>query len=370
MRIYYTDDDTHAVKMPEQLDPAPLDPPREDAPVDDDAADDEEAIDENETDHVASVAEVIEKVTSAKSVKSSSKSAVSMADTKDGQLDNVDDFDEDGEEAAKPARIGLDGKDGIGGVWHIDFLAAPEAPKKQGGWTIKRQYSDVLAKVPLKADHQPNKTVELVLPKPKNAPENAQLSLGVWNKLERKWECGAINISEEKDGSVYFTSDVIGDFKFFIDRHQNDEKPLVETWLMRPNGDDVELFLILQNYKLLFTIHQNGTVSLEEQHEPKMLKEAKKGLILEALLLSLEDESLFIFPTDHSMQYLDFIAKNDYVIQRAVQNMCACAQQCELKMSPFNGALDDERVALLAKDCTILADDEKFYIIEVYFKNI
>jgi len=64
------------------------------------------------------------------------------------------------------------------------------------------------------------------------------------------------------------------------------------------------------------------------------------------------------------MQYLDFIAKNEYVIQRAVQNMCACARQCELKMSPFNGALDDERVALLAKDCTILADDEKFYIIE------
>ena len=228
--------------------------------------------------------------------------------------------------------------------------------------------------MPLKADHQPNKTVELVLPKPVNAPANVPLSLGVWNKHERRWECGAINISEEKDGSVYFTSDVIGDFKFFIDRHQNEgDKPLVETWLMRPNGADVELFLILQNYKLLFTIHPNGTVSLTEQHEPKMLKEEKNGLLLEELLLALEDESLFVFPTDASLQYLDFIDKNDYVIGRAIQNMCACAHRLELKMSPFNGALDNERIALLANnnsnngdiESTILCDDEKFYIIEV-----
>merc|ERR1711892_31561 len=377
VRIYYTDDDTHAVTMPEQLDPTPLEPPREEVQIDDDdnEATDENGAQDNDIDQIAS-GEVLEKVASAKSVKSQATKtnvepvAASLADTKNGQLDNVDDFDE---ENHKPERIGLDGKDGIGGVWHIDFLAAPEAPKKQGGWTIKRQYSDELAKVPLKADHQPNKTVELVLPKPVNAPANVPLSLGVWNKHERRWECGAINISEEKDGSVYFTSDVIGDFKFFIDRHQNDgDKPLVETWLMRPNGADVELFLILQNYKLLFTIHPNGTVSLTEQHEPKMLKEEKNELLLEELLLALEDESLFVFPTDASLQYLDFIDKNDYVIGRAIQNMCACAHQLELKMSPFNGALDNERLALLANnnsntgdiESTILCDDEKFYIIE------
>merc|ERR1711892_1083264 len=123
VRIYYTDDDTHAVTMPEQLDPAPLEPPREEVQVDDDV---NEATEENgahntDIDLIAS-GEVLEKV------------AASLADTKNGQLDNVDDFDE---ENHKPERIGLDGKDGIGGVWHIDFLAAPEAPKKQGGWTIK-----------------------------------------------------------------------------------------------------------------------------------------------------------------------------------------------------------------------------------------
>ena len=71
--------------------------------------------------------------------------------------------------------------------------------------------------------------------------------------------------SEEKDGSIYFTSDKVGDFRFFVDRHQNEDKPLVDTWLVRPNEDDVEMFLILQNYKLLFTIHPDGTVSLSEQ---------------------------------------------------------------------------------------------------------
>merc|ERR1711892_402754 len=315
VRIYYTDDDTHAVTMPEQLDPTPLEPPREEVQIDDDdnEATDENGAQDNDIDQIAS-GEVLEKVASAKSVKSQATKtnvepvAASLADTKNGQLDNVDDFDE---ENHKPERVGLDGKDGIGGVWHIDFLAAPEAPKKQGGWTIKRQYSDELSKVPLKADHQPNKTVELVLPKPVNAPANVPLSLGVWNKQDRRWECGAINISEEKDGSVYFISDVIGDFKFFI----------------------------VQNYKLLFTIHPNGTVSLTEQHEPKMLKEEKNGLLLDELLLALEDESLFVFPTDASLQYLDFIDKNDYVIGRAIQNMCACAHRLELKMSPFNGAL-------------------------------
>ena len=71
--------------------------------------------------------------------------------------------------------------------------------------------------------------------------------------------------SEEKDGSIYFTSDKVGDFRFFVDRHQNEDKPLVDTWLIRPNEDDVEMFLILQNYKLLFNIHPDGTVSLSEQ---------------------------------------------------------------------------------------------------------
>ena len=71
--------------------------------------------------------------------------------------------------------------------------------------------------------------------------------------------------SEEKDGSIYFTSDKVGDFRFFVDRHQNEDKPLVDTWLIRPNEDDVEMFLILQNYKLLLNIHPDGTVSLSEQ---------------------------------------------------------------------------------------------------------
>lgn len=356
VRIYYTDDDTHQTTMPEQLDPLPLDPPAE--PVEEVEPEEEEIV---EGDAVAEQpsGEIIAEAKSTKSIKSDIKESIPPQSNK-GELDNVDDF----EEHVKPERIGLDGKDGIGGVWHIDFLAAPEAPKKQGAWTIKRQYSDELAKVDLKAEHQPNKSIEIVLPKPSNTPADVQLSVGVWNKIERKWETGNIEISEEKDGSIYFTSNQVGDFKFFIDRHQNDDKPLVETWLIRPNEDNIEMFLILQNYKLLFTVHPDGAVSLAEQHEPKMLKSDKTNMVLESLLLDMEEESLFVFPTDDSMQYLDYIEKDDYVVARTVQNMCSVAHHAELKMSPYNSALDNDRLTILSGEKTILCDDEKFYVIE------
>lgn len=165
------------------------------------------------------------------------------------------------------------------------------------------------------------------------------------------------------------------------------------------------MFLILQNYKLLFTVHPDGAVSLSEQvsfnqypnyyflqflqifyknflfeskavfyylkllfqHEPKMLKSDKTNMVLESLLLDMEEESLFVFPTDDSMQYLDYIEKDDYVVARTVQNMCSIAHHAELKMSPYNSALDNDRLTILSGEKTILCDDEKFYVIEVSY---
>ena len=49
------------------------------------------------------------------------------------------------------------------------------------------------------------------------------------------------------------------------DRHENEDKPLVETWLMRPNNDIVEFHIILQNYQLVFEILPNGNVNLIEK---------------------------------------------------------------------------------------------------------
>ena len=51
----------------------------------------------------------------------------------------------------------------------------------------------------------------------------------------------------------------------YLDRHENEDKPLVETWLMRPNNDIVEFHIILQNYQLVFEILPNGNVNLIEK---------------------------------------------------------------------------------------------------------
>ena len=123
VRVYYSNDDTHDFLMPEQLDPSPLDLPPEPI-VEEPKAETEEG----ET--------VSDRAPSAKS-----PSHITGASQK-GQLDNVNDFDEED----KREKIGLDGKAGVGGVWHIDFLTAPEGPKQQGSWTIKREYSDELTK--------------------------------------------------------------------------------------------------------------------------------------------------------------------------------------------------------------------------------
>ena len=101
------------------------------------------------------------------------------------------------------------------------------------------------------------------------------------------------------------------------------------------------------------------------QHEPKILKSEKSRMTLESLLLDLEEEGLFIFPTDETMQYLDFIPKDDYIVGRAVQNMCSVAQKSDMKMSPFNSELENNRVSFLANEKTLICDDEKFYVIEV-----
>ena len=90
-------------------------------------------------------------------------------------------------------------------------------------------------------------------------------------------------------------------------------------------------------------------------------------MVLESLLLDMEEESLFVFPTDDSMQYLDYIEKDDYVVARTVQNMCSIAHHVELKMSPYNSALDNDRLTILSGEKTILCDDEKFYVIEVSY---
>ena len=113
----------------------------------------------------------------------------------------------------------------------------------------------------------------------------------------------------------------------------------------------------------------------------------------------MEDEALFVFPTDDSIQYLgklkfdasqkdikltcnfisvqgayhftrflleylDFIDKEEFVTCRTYQNMCSIAHLNEFKMSPFNPTLPNTRLAMTANQNTVLCGENSFYIVE------
>ena len=50
-----------------------------------------------------------------------------------------------------------------------------------------------------------------------------------------------------------------------ISRHNNDDKPLVDTWLIRPNGENIEFHIYTPSNQILFEILPNGNVNLIEQ---------------------------------------------------------------------------------------------------------
>ena len=99
--------------------------------------------------------------------------------------------------------------------------------------------------------------------------------------------------------------------------------------------------------------------------------------------MKMEEEALFVFPTDDSIQYLgmllffrhkaffflkleylDFIDKEEFVTCRTYQNMCSIAHLNEFKMSPFNPTLPNTRLAMTANQNTVLCGENSFYIVE------
>lgn len=99
--------------------------------------------------------------------------------------------------------------------------------------------------------------------------------------------------------------------------------------------------------------------------------------------MRMEEEALFVFPTDDSIQYLgmllffrhkaffflkleylDFIDKEEFVTCRTYQNMCSIAHLNEFKMSPFNPTLPNTRLAMTANQNTVLCGENSFYIVE------
>lgn len=355
LRVYYTKEDNFDILMPLKLDPEsfpdPVEPEEEEEQV------------EPEEETVPSTTSVEESSAPKDTLKPPGSTKPSRAGSQLSALDAAEvepEEEEDTEETIKPERFGLDGKNGVGGVWHINFLTVPDGPKKMNNWTIQRYYENELKTCPLMAEDG----IEVVLPIPEQGANKKSLEVGIWNRQTRKWETENININEQKDGSIYFNTKQTGAFRFFIDRHENEDKPLVETWLIRPNNDVVEFHVILQNYQLVFEVLPNGNVNLIEKHEPKVLKLEQRDVDVESLLLKMEEDSLFVFPTDDSIQYLDYIVKEEFVTCRTYQNMCSIAHLNEFKMSPYNPTLPNERLALTANQNTVLCGENSFYIVE------
>ena len=84
-----------------------------------------------------------------------------------------------------------------------------------------------------------------------------------------------IDISEEKDGSVFFSTSTLGSFRLFIDR-LTWEGPLIDNWMIRPKDENIEFVIAFQNFKIQFDISQTGKVSLVESTEKKFFEEGKE----------------------------------------------------------------------------------------------
>jgi len=353
LRVYFTKEDNFDVLIPQKLDPEILPDPIEP----------EDPVEPEEEEAVPSATSIEEPTEDNKQEsKKPSRAASQLSALDPAEVEAEEEVDT--EETIKPERFGLDGKNGVGGVWHIDFLSVPDAPKRINNWTIQRYYENELKTCPAAIPDDSSPGIEVKLPIPNGVADKKSLEIGIWNRQTRKWESEDISINEQKDGSIFFHTKQTGAFRFFIDRHENEDKPLVETWLIRPNNDIVEFHLILQNYQLVFEVLPNGNVNLIEKHEPKVLKTEQKDVDVESLLMTMEEDALFVFPTDHSIQYLDYIDKDEFVTCRTYQNMCSIAHLNEFKMSPFNPTLPNSRLAITANQNTVLCAENSFYIVE------
>jgi hypothetical protein len=400
LRVYFTKEDNFEVQMPKCLDPEPFS-----QPVEEIIEEEEEEVEEGSTTNLTGSGSASGEPAGQSSLPVPPQSEIGLGGSQKGEpevleaesiLESVAAAEE---EKNKKIRKELDGKSPIGGVWHIDFLRVPEGKKKISNWTIQR-YSDpelnkVEAVVPqskpkidLEPEVEPNNEpevdpteadpsevaadepeiepgFEISLPVPDESSNSEELSIGIWNSQENKWEMSRdIQISEQKDGSIYFKTKQTGAFRFFIDRHKNEDKPLIDTWLIRPNGEIIEFHLYLQNYQILFQILQNGNVNLVEQHNPKIMSEEYKNIELETLLEEMEKKALFIFPTDDSFQYLDYLEKDEFVISRTCQNLCSVSHNNNFKISEYNTTVDNSRIAISANENTLIATEDRFYIIE------
>ena len=124
------------------------------------------------------------------------------------------------------------------------------------------------------------------------------------------------------------------------------------------------------------------------------MKKEYKDVELESLLEEMEQNALFLFPNDDSFQYLgsslntkfyffrvyffidvyklllDYIEKDDFVVARTCQNMCACCHLNNFKMSEYNTNIDNTRLAMTVNDNTVVCTEDRFYVIGILNQKI
>ena len=107
-----------------------------------------------------------------------------------------------------PERVGLEGKEGVGGLWHIEYLSLPPMPREKGKWTVTKCYGSEL-----KRAQKIEESFDVALPLAKY-PFETDLTIGRWDGTQ--WTHQGIHISEQKDGSMFFKTEKLGAFRFFV----------------------------------------------------------------------------------------------------------------------------------------------------------
>ena len=95
--------------------------------------------------------------------------------------------------------------------------------------------------------------------------------------------------------------------------------------MVRPNDDKIQFFLIFHNLQVQFDVEADGKVTLVEKGEPKFFSVPQEKCDLDELVAQMEENGLFAFPTDKSLEYLEKLDKESHVTNRAYSNIASVA---------------------------------------------
>lgn len=144
------------------------------------------------------------------------------------------------------------------------------------------------------------------------------------------------------------------------------EGPLIDTWMIRPNDEIIEFFIILQNFQIQFDILPTGKLNLVEKGEKMFFPEGTKRteIDFDTLVADLEQKGLFVFPNEESLKYLEVLEKVENVSNRAYSNIASVSHQKRITSSSYNPSLNENEMSFIVENDTVVCTSDRFYIIE------